>query len=117
MTKEEFFKRVRADYHEGNLTQLWADIEAERQQFIDWDKVPAGCDSVALLPKRYNVYGDEIACYPRPAPKYREMTREEKIEALDSLPYLGVYQSSGMLTDKLVDDLCKAAGVDVRVRV
>ena len=106
MTKEEFFKRVRADYHEGNLTQLWADIEAERQQFIDWDKVPAGCDSVALLPKRYNVYGDEIACYPRPAPKYREMTVHEMTKAL---------MNTEMDEDKL-KEICKAAGVDTRVK-
>lgn len=53
---------------------------------------------------------------PRPASKMRKKTREEKIEDLDSLPFLGVYPKQGGLTDERIDALCLAMKIPLETQ-
>jgi hypothetical protein len=50
---------------------------------------------------------------PRPAPKTRQMTREEKIDQLSNEGAYCVWFHK--LSDSTIDDLCKAAGINTEV--
>ena len=67
---------------------------------------------------------DQRGCYQfylgtidRPAPKTRQMTREEKIEKIAENPYfvIGHEDYQRKLKDETLDDLCKAAGIKTEV--
>lgn len=128
MTKEEFYSRV-IDIHfqspdatPSALEALWADIEAERGVVVDWSKAPnphvegvvMGWDfngELAHISGEVNTYSRLLQYIPRPAPKYREMTREEKeSELLKRSNIVG-------MSDEELDRLCAAAGIETRVVV
>lgn len=93
-----------------------------QQGFVpDWSKAPEGTvGCVAFFTGSVEAYWkpgatgcDNVTFIPRPAPKTRERTHQEKVhELMKKITIDPVFQS---VNKELVDNLCRAAGISLTV--
>lgn len=103
------------------VAKIFQPLTVQQGFVVDWSKAPKDAEGVAII---WNGVGYGCACYsqietdtnsaliefiPRPAPKMRQKTREEKISGI-----VAKIGDNGMLweySDEVVDYICRAAGI------
>lgn len=120
--KEATMNKIsREECYQTVLVNLWNHIDALQKEVERLEKVSGHQwpDGAVKIRKQY-VYDNgtigPVTEIPRPAPKTRERTMEEKIEEFKRRGvFPNLWNCWESLQDSTIDDLCLAAGIELTV--